>query len=66
MYRGLKPVLLSLGASNFVYFYTFHGLKSMQKGSTITDFKLGIIAGIINVLVTGPLWVVNSRLKVFT
>lgn len=64
LYRGLKPVLLSLGASNFVYFYAFHGLKSIQKNSTTTDLKLGLIAGIINVLVTAPLWVVNSRLKV--
>ncbi|KAI4468626.1 peroxisomal membrane protein pmp34-related [Holotrichia oblita] len=64
LYRGLKPVLLSLGASNFVYFYAFHGLKSIQKNSTTTDLKLGIIAGIINVLVTAPLWVVNSRLKI--
>lgn len=64
LYRGLKPVLLSLGTSNFVYFYTFHGLKSIQKVSTANDLKLGIIAGIINVLVTSPLWVVNSRLKI--
>nr|XP_022904651.1 peroxisomal membrane protein PMP34 isoform X1 [Onthophagus taurus] len=64
LYRGLAPVLVSLGASNFVYFYSFHGLKALQKSSTFGDLKLGIIAGIINVLVTCPLWVVNSRLKV--
>lgn len=55
---------MSLGSSNFVYFYTFHGLKSLIKSSEIqNDLFLGIIAGTINVLLTTPLWVVNSRLK---
>lgn len=61
---GLKPVLISLGSSNFVYFYTFHGLKSLVNSSAIeNDLMLGIVAGAINVLLTTPLWVVNSRLK---
>lgn len=64
LYRGLKPVLMSLGSSNFVYFYTFHGLKSLTKSGEIqNDLILGIVAGAINVLLTTPLWVVNSRLK---
>lgn len=63
MYRGIKPVLGSLGSSNFIYFYTFHGLKSLHQSSTQNDLLLGIAAGIINVFTTTPLWVVNSRLK---
>ncbi|XP_017787116.1 PREDICTED: peroxisomal membrane protein PMP34 [Nicrophorus vespilloides] len=63
LYRGMKPVLQSLGASNFVYFYTFHGLKSITTGSALHDLGLGMIAGMANVLATLPLWVVNSRLK---
>lgn len=64
LYRGLKPVLVSLGSSNFIYFYTFHGLKTLQKNSAAqNDLLLGIVSGIINVLTTTPLWVVNSRLK---
>lgn len=63
LYRGIKPVLISLGTSNFVYFYTFHGLKSLLKNTGQNDLMLGSIAGIINVLLTTPLWVVNSRLK---
>lgn len=64
MYRGLKPVLMSLGSSNFVYFYTFHGLKSLINSSEVqNDLMLGIVAGAVNVLLTTPLWVVNSRLK---
>ncbi|KAG7270162.1 hypothetical protein CRUP_026163 [Coryphaenoides rupestris] len=56
-----------LCCSNFVYFYCFHGLKASwlrgQKSAPGTDLVIGITAGIINVLVTTPLWVVNTRLK---
>ncbi|KAK2569265.1 Peroxisomal membrane protein PMP34 [Acropora cervicornis] len=52
LYRGLLPVLCSLYCSNFLYFYTFNGLKTVFVGK-----------GIVNVLLTTPLWVVNTRLK---
>ncbi|PSN39434.1 Peroxisomal membrane protein PMP34 [Blattella germanica] len=67
LYRGMVPVLESLCASNFVYFYTFHGLKALRTTSADQsagrDLLLASVAGIINVLTTTPLWVVNTRLK---
>ncbi len=50
LYRGLLPVLSSLYCSNFVYFYTFHGLKKLLivrslKPSPTTDLLLGYFAG---------------------
>jgi len=68
LYRGLPPVLVSLFASNFVYFYTFHGLRAVYandrtKQSALKDLMLGAIAGALNVFLTTPLWVVNMRLK---
>ncbi|XP_046659272.1 peroxisomal membrane protein PMP34 [Homalodisca vitripennis] len=66
LYRGIVPVLQSLCASNFVYFYTFHGLKAMHAQYTQSagkDLMFASIAGVINVLTTTPLWVVNTRLK---
>ncbi|XP_047362343.1 peroxisomal membrane protein PMP34 isoform X1 [Vespa velutina] len=97
LYRGMVPVLQSLCASNFVYFYTFHGLKMLRSrrnqtarndllvasiaGTIINFFLLHnfydvnflcnasnhslslSLAGVINVLTTTPLWVVNTRLK---
>ncbi|KAJ9578027.1 hypothetical protein L9F63_025112, partial [Diploptera punctata] len=67
LYRGMVPVLESLCASNFVYFYTFHGLKSLNATSADQnagrDLLLASVAGVINVLTTTPLWVVNTRLK---
>ncbi|KAL9906302.1 peroxisomal membrane protein PMP34 [Glossina fuscipes] len=71
LYRGLGPVLQSLCISNFVYFYAFHTLKALTaggKGNAINqnafkDLLLGSIAGVINVLMTTPFWVVNTRLR---
>lgn len=66
LYRGMVPVLQSLCASNFVYFYTFHGLKTLRSATNQTagnDLLVASIAGVINVLTTTPLWVVNTRLK---
>ncbi|XP_069593179.1 peroxisomal membrane protein PMP34 [Ranitomeya imitator] len=66
-YRGWFPVISSLCCSNFVYFYTFKSLKSLwirgTAATTSKDLTIGFIAGIVNVLLTTPLWVVNTRLK---
>lgn len=68
LYRGLTPVLQSLSVSNFVYFYSFHTLRKAlsTKPSALQDLMFGIIAGSINVLITSPLWVVNTRMKMQT
>uniref|UniRef100_A0A4W3H202 Solute carrier family 25 member 17 n=1 Tax=Callorhinchus milii TaxID=7868 RepID=A0A4W3H202_CALMI len=65
-YRGWFPVISSLCCSNFVYFYTFNTLKAIcVKGhpSKSKDLMMGFISGVVNVLLTTPLWVVNTRLK---
>lgn len=67
MYLGLKPVIYSLFTSGFVYFYSFNALRKTRKHRTaISDLSFGAIAGIINVLTTTPLWVVNTRIKMQT
>ncbi|CAH2091084.1 unnamed protein product [Euphydryas editha] len=65
LYRGLCPVLQSLSISNFVYFYTFHALRkaAKTKSSVLGDLTFGMLAGSVNVLLTSPLWVVNTRMK---
>jgi adenine nucleotide transporter 17 len=49
LYRGIIPTLQSLCASNFVYFYMFHGLKGRGKNSATRNLVFGAIAGAINV-----------------
>lgn len=65
LYKGLCPVLQSLSVSNFVYFYTFHALRKVatSNSSAMQDLMFGMLAGSINVLLTSPLWVVNTRMK---
>jgi len=69
-YSGLGYVLVSLGVSNFVYFYSNNLLKVIVKRTTgqksVTVFQnlfIASLAGVINVLTTCPLWVANTRLR---
>ncbi|KAF6717458.1 Peroxisomal membrane protein PMP34 [Oryzias melastigma] len=68
LYRGWFPVISSLCCSNFVYFYTFNALKKVAasgagKPRPSRDLLMGVVAGVVNVLTTTPMWVVNTRLK---
>ncbi|TNM97368.1 peroxisomal membrane protein PMP34 [Takifugu flavidus] len=68
LYRGWLPVISSLCCSNFVYFYTFNTLKKLMisgpNGSRPSkDLLIGIVSGAVNVILTTPMWVVNTRLK---
>jgi len=66
LFRGGKSTLISVAVSNFIYFYSFHGLKTLSgsnKQNAIQDLLYACSAGVINVLLTNPLWVVNTRLK---
>uniref|UniRef100_A0A3P9HIM1 Solute carrier family 25 member 17 n=1 Tax=Oryzias latipes TaxID=8090 RepID=A0A3P9HIM1_ORYLA len=68
LYRGWFPVISSLCCSNFVYFYTFNALKKVAaagpgKPRPSKDLLMGVVAGVVNVLLTTPMWVVNTRLK---
>lgn len=68
LYRGWFPVISSLCCSNFVYFYTFNTLKKLapsRPGMSRPgrDLLIGVVSGIVNVLTTTPMWVVNTRLK---
>ncbi|XP_069766067.1 peroxisomal membrane protein PMP34 isoform X2 [Narcine bancroftii] len=67
VYRSWFPAISSLCCSNFVYFYTFNMLKKFwlqgQPSSNSKDLVMGFVSGVVNVLVTTPLWVVNTRMK---
>ena len=68
LYEGIQPVLISLYCSNFIYFYTYTGLKLLvsRRGlshSAPLDLLIAAVSGSVNVLVTSPIWVVNTRIK---
>ena len=49
MYRGAKSTLQAVAVSNFIYFYTFHGLKRLLgaqgKQTATTDLTFACVAG---------------------
>eukprot|EP00933_Yihiella_yeosuensis_P080372 TRINITY_DN93781_c0_g1_i1.p1 TRINITY_DN93781_c0_g1~~TRINITY_DN93781_c0_g1_i1.p1 ORF type:complete len:336 (+),score=58.25 TRINITY_DN93781_c0_g1_i1:25-1008(+) len=64
-YRGCFPMLQTVGASNFLYFYLFEGLKEPlavaagRAEGVISPYEaLGAsaLAGALNMVVTEPLW----------
>ncbi|CAM9503240.1 unnamed protein product, partial [Heterosigma akashiwo] len=75
LYRGILPQVLTIGATNFAYFFSFNFGKLVvlrsrtNRGDMSTSFTvveyiaLSTIAGIITVLVTAPLWVASTRIK---
>ncbi|KAK7112767.1 peroxisomal membrane protein PMP34-like isoform X1 [Littorina saxatilis] len=68
LYRGWLSMAFTMLMSSFVYFYTYHGLRSSLltpdlSPDPLTDLVIAYIAGVVNVLVTTPLWVANTRLK---
>eukprot|EP00924_Labyrinthula_sp_SR-Ha-C_P004815 snap_masked-scaffold_1-processed-gene-13.0-mRNA-1 protein AED:0.22 eAED:0.22 QI:0/-1/0/1/-1/1/1/0/316 len=76
LYQGWWSSVVSLGCSNFVYFYTYNAFKALYfkyvlKANPktamidpITNLAIASSAGIINVLCTTPLWVAGTRLMV--
>ena len=73
LYKGWWSSIVSLGASNFVYFYSYNALKAMYLNSwtkkdtksidPITNLIIATVAGVMNVLITTPLWVAGIRLS---
>ena len=69
LYKGWYSLVVALMSLNFVYFYCFHVLRRWlavhleSLNQVMFDLIVGYLAGCCAVLVTGPLWLVNTRLK---
>jgi len=78
LYRGVQPVVITLALSNFIFFYALQACKQLLtvhyrnmglftatnpvSESAYHGLLATSLAGILNVLITNPLWVVNLRL----
>jgi len=69
LYSGLDSALLGIAVTNGVYYYFYEWSKagferrSMQPNvTTIESIISGAIAGAATVLITNPIWVVNTRM----
>ena len=70
LYQGLAPVVSTIATSQFVFFYLNAMAKKVivaparQQGkpTAILSLVTSCLAGIVNVLLTNPLWVVNMAI----
>lgn len=74
LYRGWYSLVVTLMIMSFIYFYCFHTLRRRvgdflivssegPANKVVVDLMAGYLAGCVAVIVTGPLWLVNTRLK---
>ncbi|KAI9647290.1 hypothetical protein NHQ30_003673 [Ciborinia camelliae] len=74
LYAGLDSALFGISVTNFVYYYWYEWTRSgfekaalkagraSKKLTTIESMIAGAIAGSATVLLTNPIWVVNTRM----
>ena len=74
LYSGLESALFGISVTNFVYYYWFEWTRTTfekaaekagrvsKKLTTIESMIAGAIAGSATVLITNPIWVVNTRM----
>lgn len=74
LYAGLDSALFGISVTNFVYYYWYEWTRSFfekaaikagrasKKLTTVESMIAGAIAGSATVLITNPIWVVNTRM----
>jgi hypothetical protein len=73
LYRGLRATLVTLGASNFLYFYFYNGFKlfvRLRSGlptiGPLINLVVASAASAINVTLTNPLWISANAVRTST
>ena len=74
LYAGLDSALFGISVTNFVYYYWYEWTRSFferaavtagragKKLTTLETMAAGAVAGAATVLMTNPIWVVNTRM----
>ncbi|KAM0794261.1 putative peroxisomal membrane protein Pmp47 [Usnea florida] len=74
LYSGLESALFGISITNFVYYYWYEWTRAFferaairssrasKKLTTVESMVAGAIAGSATVLITNPIWVVNTRM----
>ncbi|KAF2128992.1 mitochondrial carrier [Dothidotthia symphoricarpi CBS 119687] len=74
LYAGLDSALFGISVTNFVYYYWYEWTRSFfekaavkagrasMKLTTVESMLAGALAGSATVLITNPIWVVNTRM----
>ncbi|KAI9742433.1 MAG: hypothetical protein M1818_003967 [Claussenomyces sp. TS43310] len=74
LYAGLDSALFGISVTNFVYYYWYEWTRAAfsraarqagrasQRLTTLESMMAGALAGFATVLLTNPIWVVNTRM----
>jgi len=74
LYAGLNSALFGISITNFVYYYWYEWTRAFferaalsagrasKKLTTVESMLAGAVAGAATVLITNPIWVVNTRM----
>jgi adenine nucleotide transporter 17 len=74
LYSGLDSALFGISVTNFVYYYWYEWTRAFfeaaaeragrasKKLTTVESMIAGAIAGSATVIITNPIWVVNTRM----
>lgn len=77
LYSGINSALFGISVTNFVYYYWYEWTRSFFEGAaakagraskkltTIESMIAGAIAGSATVIMTNPIWVVNTRITTY-
>jgi len=73
LYSGLRASLIGIATSNTVYYYWYSLLREFAVGLTgkkdlgaLHSLAVSSTSGVINVLSTLPIWVINTRMQLDT
>ncbi|TKW56997.1 Peroxisomal membrane protein PMP47A [Colletotrichum tanaceti] len=74
LYSGLESALFGISVTNFVYYYWYEWTRAFfeaaaekagrasKKLTTVESMMAGALAGSATVIITNPIWVVNTRM----
>ncbi|KAG0222899.1 hypothetical protein BGW42_003542 [Actinomortierella wolfii] len=65
LYSGLDSALFGISLTNYTYYYFYEFTKSVinkAQMSTLEQMSAGAVAGAATVMITNPVWVVNTRI----
>ncbi|KAM3515653.1 hypothetical protein MY11210_000631 [Beauveria gryllotalpidicola] len=77
LYSGINSALFGISVTNFVYYYWYEWTRSFfeaaavkagrasKKLTTVESMVAGAIAGSATVVLTNPIWVVNTRVTTY-
>jgi len=63
MYRGVTAAMVGSGLSWGVYLSTYHALRPQLGGSALGNFSAGVLAGVMQVMATNPIWLIKTRMQ---